>query len=149
MRVTTWTEYSLLITLNLARNNTRPVPARAIAEEEDLPPDYTEQICLRLRRAGLVQSARGAKGGYMLAKDPGAITIRDVMTACEGTTFALNCETHPVNPERCGPEASCSIRPVWRALRRRIDNLLASVTLADLLKDESEVNELVELGSGH
>jgi Rrf2 family protein len=149
MRVTTWTEYSLLITLNLARNGSRPVPARAIAEEERLPPDYTEQICLRLRRAGLVESARGAKGGYMLAKDPATITVLDVMTACEKGTFALNCETHPVNPERCGPDASCSIRPVWRALQRRIDDLLVSVTLADLLKDESEVHELVELGSGH
>jgi len=149
MRVTTWTEYSLLITLNLARNGSHPVPARAIAEEEHLPPDYTEQICLRLRRAGLVQSARGAKGGYMLARDPAAINIRDVMMACEGTTFALNCETHPVNEERCDPAGSCSIRPVWHALQRRIDDLLVSVTLADLLKDESEVHELVELGSGH
>ena len=148
MRVTTWTEYSLLITLNLARNGSHPVPARAIAEEERLPPDYTEQICLRLRRAGLVESARGAKGGYMLAKDPAAITVLDVMTACEKGTFALNCETHPVNPERCGPDASCSIRPVWRALQQRIDDLLVSVTLADLLKDESEVHDLVELGSG-
>lgn len=148
MRVTTWTEYSLIITLNLARNGSHPVPARVIAEEERLPPDYTEQICLRLRRAGLVESARGAKGGYMLAKDPAAITVRDVMTACENTTFALNCETHPVNPERCGPDASCSIRPVWRALQRRIDDLLVSVTLADLMKDESEVHDLVEFGSG-
>jgi Rrf2 family protein len=107
MRVTTWTEYSLLITLNLARNGSHPVPARAIAEEESLPPDYTEQICLRLRRAGLVESARGAKGGYMLAKDPAAITLLDVMTACEKGTFALNCETHPVVLTRRAASARC------------------------------------------
>jgi Rrf2 family cysteine metabolism transcriptional repressor len=82
MRVTTWTEYSLLITLNLARNGSHPVPARAIAEEESLPPDYTEQICLRLRRAGLVESARGAKGGYMLANV--VLTRRAASARCGG-----------------------------------------------------------------
>jgi len=148
MRVTTWTEYSLIITLHLARNGSSPVAARVVAEEEQLPGDYTEQICLRLRRAGLVRSVRGARGGYVLAKDPAAISVRDVMTACERATFALNCDTHPVNPERCDTEGNCSIRPVWRALQRRIDDLLDSVTLADLLREEPEVEALVGLGSG-
>lgn len=148
MRVTTWTEYSLIITQHLARNGSSPVAARVVAEEEHLPADYTEQICLRLRRAGLVRSVRGARGGYVLAKDPAAISVRDVMNACEHATFMLNCDTHPVNPERCDAGGSCSIRPVWRALQRRVDDLLDSVTLADLLKEEPEVEVMVGLGSG-
>jgi len=148
MRVTTWTEYSLLITLHLARNGSSPVPARVVADEEQLPADYTEQICLRLRRAGLVRSVRGAKGGYLLAKNPAQISVKDVMNACEHATFSINCDTHPVNAERCDPGAACSIRPVWHALQRRIDDLLIGVTLADLLKDEQEVEALVGLGSG-
>ena len=74
MRVTTWTEYSLIISIHLAkrgRSGNGPVAARELADSERLPADYVEQILLRLRRAGLVESVRGAKGGYFLARDPG------------------------------------------------------------------------------
>ncbi|HEV8196795.1 MAG TPA: Rrf2 family transcriptional regulator [Gemmatimonadales bacterium] len=147
MRVTTWTEYSLLIALHLAkrgRSATESVAARELAELERLPPDYVEQILLRLRRAGLVESIRGARGGYYLAREPDAITVRDVMTASEHQTFEINCTTHPVDADRCNPAAACSIRPVWYALQRRVDELLSGITLADLLK-EQPVGELVTL----
>lgn len=150
MRVTTWTEYSLIITIHLARRGKTgngPVAARELAETERLPGDYVEQILLRLRRAGLVESVRGAKGGYFLAKEPAQISVRDVMTASEHQTFEMNCEHHPVDAERCGPGSSCSIRPVWQALQNRVDDLLGSITLADLLKEQGEVQELVTLSS--
>jgi len=150
MRVTTWTEYSLIISLHLAkqgRTGSGPVAARELAESERLPADYVEQILLRLRRAGLVESVRGAKGGYFLAKEPAAISVRDVMTACEHQTFELNCDSHPVDAERCSPDAACSIRPVWHALQQRVDELLASISLADLMKQELQVQELVGISS--
>jgi len=106
MRVTTWTEYSLIISLHLAkrgRTGHGPVAARELADVERLPADYVEQILLRLRRAGLVESVRGAKGGYFLAKQPAAISVRDVMSASEHQTFEINCETHQVDAERCSP----------------------------------------------
>ncbi len=150
MRVTTWTEYSLIITLHLARRGrtgSGPVAARGLAETERLPGDYVEQILLRLRRAGLVESVRGAKGGYFLAKEPAAISVRDVMTASEHQTFEMNCEHHPVDAERCGPGSNCTIRPVWQALQKRVDDLLEGITLADLLKEQGEVQELVTLSA--
>src|SRR5207244_13434739 len=122
MRVTTWAEYGLLVSLNLAkRAGQGPVAARELAEQDRLPHDYVEQIRLRRRRAGLVESVRGAKGGYYLARDPSAISVRDVMTASEHQTFEVNCETHQVDAERCHPAAGCSIRPVWHALQQRVD----------------------------
>ena len=139
MRVTTWTEYSLIIAIHLARRGrtgSGPVAARELAEAERLPPDYVEQILLRLRRAGLVESVRGAKGGYYLARDPLAITVHDLMSASEHQTFEVNCATHPVDAERCAPSSSCSIRPIWHSLQRRVDEFLSSITLADLLKDQ-------------
>lgn len=148
MRVTTWTEYSLIITLHLARRATSegsPVPARELAEAERLPGDYVEQILLRLRRAGLVESVRGARGGYYLAREASRISVRDVMTASEHQTFEMNCETHPVDPERCNTGSACSIRPVWQELQRRVDDLLEGITLADLLKQEPGLVELVGL----
>lgn len=148
MRVTTWTEYSLIIAINLAKRRRAglgALSARELADTERLPADYVEQILLRLRRAGLVESTRGAKGGYTLARDPESLTVRDVMAASERQTFELNCESHPVDPDRCSPSASCSIRPVWVSLQKRIDQFLDSVTVADLLQEESKVLEAVSL----
>ena len=148
MRITTWTEYSLIISIHLAKRGVAgsgPVAAREIAEQERLPADYVEQILLRLRRAGLVESVRGAKGGYYLAKEPQAITMRDIMTASEHQTFEMNCDAHPVDDERCNPSSACSIRPVWQALQQRVDDLLASISLADLMKHETQVHELVAI----
>lgn len=150
MRVTTWTEYSLIISIHLAkrgRTGSGPVAARELADIERLPADYVEQILLRLRRAGLVQSVRGAKGGYFLAKDPSAVSVRDVMAASEHQTFEINCSNHPVDADRCNSGTTCSIRPVWYALQQRVDELLASISLADLMRQESEVQELVGISS--
>jgi Rrf2 family protein len=151
MRVTTWTEYSLIISLHLAKRakaSPSPVAARELADAERLPPDYVEQILLRLRRAGLVESVRGARGGYTLARQPAEISVRDVMQASEHQTFEVNCDTHQVDSERCAGDASCSIRPVWFALQHRIDGFLSGVSLADLLRDEARVQELVTLTPG-
>jgi Rrf2 family protein len=148
MRITTWTEYSLIIAIHLAKrgaSGSGPVAAREIAEQERLPGDYVEQILLRLRRAGLVESVRGARGGYYLAKEPQLITIRDIMTASEHQTFEMNCEAHPVDLERCAPGSACSIRPVWHALQQRVDDLLASISVGDLMKHETQVQELVTI----
>lgn len=146
MRVTTWAEYGLIVSLNLARRaGERPAPARDVAESEGLPADYIEQILLKLRRAELITSVRGARGGYRLARPAEEITVRDVIEAAEHRTFEVNCDVHPVNADRCAPTSSCALRPVWRALQRRIDDLLESITLADLLADEPAVEELVAL----
>ena len=150
MRVTTWTEYSLIISLHLAKRGgtgSGPVAARELADAEKLPADYVEQILLRLRRAGLVESVRGAKGGYLLARHPSTISVRDVMTASEHQTFEVNCASYPVDAERCSPGSTCSIRPVWQALQQRVDDLLAGISLADLMKEEPQVQELVGISS--
>ena len=71
MRITTWAEYGLICSLNLARRyGNGPVTGREIATQERLPADYVEQILLRMRRAGIVTSVRGAHGGYVLARHP-------------------------------------------------------------------------------
>lgn len=143
MRVTTWAEYGLIVSVNLARRaGTGPVAARELAEQEKLPHDYVEQILLRLRRAALVESVRGAKGGYLLARDAHEISVKDVMEASEHVTFEVNCDHHQVDAQRCSPDSACSIRPVWRMLERRINEVLAGVSLADLTQDESQIYQI-------
>ncbi len=146
MRITTLAEYGVICALHLARRAEEgPITGREIAEVERLPGDYVEQILLRLRRAGLVRSTRGARGGYVLARAPEEISIRNVIEASETTTFDLHCVTHPVGEERCSSSHSCSIRPVWMLLQRKIDDVLEGVRLADLLLEEGEVRTRVGL----
>ena len=150
MRITTWGEYGLIVSVGLARHAGQgPVAARELAEQERLPHDYVEQILLRLRRAGLVESVRGAKGGYHLARSPQGITVKDVMDASEHVTFEVNCDLHPVDRQRCSADASCSIRPVWRMLEQRINEVLSGITLADLLHDEPEVYQIAGVSVGN
>jgi Rrf2 family protein len=146
MRVTTWAEYGLICTLHLARRAAQgPITGRAIAGEERLPADYVEQILLRLRRANVLESTRGAHGGYVLARPPERITVREIIAASELGTFDLHCITHPVEEERCSASHSCSIRPVWELLQHRIDEVLETVHLADLLDEEAGVRQRVGL----
>jgi Rrf2 family protein len=146
VRITTLAEYGVICALHLARRASQgPVTGRDIAARERLPVDYVEQILLRLRRAGLVRSTRGARGGYALARAAEAISVRDVIAASELTTFDLHCVSHPVEEERCSASHACSIRPVWVLLQQRIDDVLASVRLSDLLLEESEVRARVGL----
>ena len=121
------------------------MPGREIAQGEYLPPDYVEQILLRLRRAGIVKSTRGARGGYALARPPAEISVRAVIAASEHATFELHCVSHPVAEERCSAAHDCSIRPVWMLLQQKIDSVLEGVHLSDLLHGESEVRERVGL----
>ncbi|MEP6763911.1 MAG: Rrf2 family transcriptional regulator [Gemmatimonadaceae bacterium] len=146
MRITTWAEYGLICALHLARRNSDgPVTGRDIAANEKLPGDYVEQIMLRLRRADIVKSTRGARGGYSLARPASKISVKDVLQASELATFDLHCVSHPVNEERCADSGDCSIRPVWMLLQQRIDEVLAGVLLSDLLETEASVRDRVGL----
>jgi len=146
MRITTLAEYGVICALHLARRASEgPITGREIADFERLPPDYVEQILLRLRRANLVRSTRGAHGGYALARPADQVSIRDVIEASETMTFDLHCVSHPVGEERCSSSHNCSIRPVWMLLQRKIDDVLGGVCLADLLAEESEVRSRVGL----
>ena len=146
MRITTWAEYGLICTLHLARRrDDGPITGREIAAGERLPADYVEQILLRLRRAGIVRSTRGAHGGYVLSRAPERVSVRDVINASELATFDLHCVSHPVDEERCAASHECSIRPVWVLLQQRIDEVLESVHLSDLLQNESAVRQRVGL----
>jgi Rrf2 family protein len=136
----------MLCILHLARRGPAvSVSAREVAELEGLPGQYCEKIFRQLRQADLVESVRGAGGGFRLARPPETISVKEVIDATDGRTFELNCAAHPVTAERCQSERTCSLRPVWLALQSRIDGFLGQIRLADLLREEAEVRELVNL----
>ena len=95
----------------------RCVSSRQIGETEEVSPDYVEQILAKLRSAGIVRSRRGPKGGFVLARDPGAITVADVLQAMEGPLFIITCLA-----EDCPRSPRCVTQPLWRKANEALLN---------------------------
>lgn len=125
------------------------VNATEIAQDQGIAVQYAQQILLRLREGGIVESVRGPRGGYRLLREPNEVTLYDVLLAAEGGTFEVVCETKPLSLERCHAKASCNLRSVWYGLRAQVDSYLKSLTLKTLLDGgvAIEESETVQLGN--
>lgn len=110
-----------------------PLAVRTIAERQGISGDYLEQVISPLRKAGLVNSVRGASGGYELAKEPDRITVGDVIRILEGPIAPVDCVSR-VRAPSCQRADNCIAREVWEGLRDQIEQYVDSVTLADLCK---------------
>lgn len=134
MRITTQGDYAMRCLLNIAKNGGQgPVAIRRIVQEEGLPPDYAEQLLLKLRRAGLIKSVRGSKGGYSLGRPGRKITIKDVLEAVEGGAFEVICSRKRKGAATSCRHKDCVLKKVWIGLKGKIEDYLESVTLERLL----------------
>ncbi len=132
MRFSTREQYGLRAMAGLAQHYGKgPVALADIAKAEGLSLPYLEQIVASLRRAGLVQSTRGAHGGYELARAPKSITAGDVIRALEGSILPIRCVSDCASTF-CEREDSCATRSVWEKVRDRLIETLDGITLADL-----------------
>jgi Rrf2 family protein len=120
--------------VELARHHgTGPVSLTEMADHEQLPRPYLEQLVVSLREAGLVTSTRGARGGYELALDPADIRMSEVVTALEGPISPMVCATDdPVLAETCERVGYCNVEHLWQRVRLAVVAALDSVTLAEL-----------------
>lgn len=139
MRLSTKARYGLRLMLNLAsRYGDGPVLLREIAEREQISEKYLSLIIIPLRVDGLVQSARGAYGGYSLARAPEEITVKHIIHALEGETALVNCVK---NPAACLRVQTCPTREVWNILGEKIGETLDGMTLASLVKKSRDKEE--------
>ena len=128
------TRYALRSLLYLAEESDgRPVPLARIASTQHVPAKYLELIMLDLKKAGLVSSTRGPKGGYALARPAGDISFGEIVRVMEGPLALVSCAS--VNfYARCGDchdEATCAIRRAFGLVRDQTTALLDGVSLAD------------------
>ena len=103
-----------------------------IAEAEHLSAGYLEQLVAPLRKAGLVDGARGAHGGYELSSPPAQVTVGAVMRALEGPVAPVECLGLDYVAGSCERESVCLSQSVWRRVKQSVDGVLDSITLADL-----------------
>ena len=120
--------------VELARHHgSGPVSLSEMAEHEELPRPYLEQLVVSLREASLVTSTRGARGGYELSRDPADIRMLEVITALEGPVTPMTCASaDPAHAEICSRAGCCNVEPLWRRVRDAIVEALDSMTLAEL-----------------
>lgn len=129
LRIAKLTDYATGLMVQLSQNPQRRVSAQQLATELGLPQPTVATLLKQLGRAGLVTSARGAGGGYCLARAPGAISVADVVTAIEGPPALTECARADGH---CELEQDCATRQSWRTLNRAVHAVLAGMSLADM-----------------
>lgn len=136
MSISTRGRYGLRALIEIARNyGNGPINIRDISKSQKISMSYLEQILHRLKKAGLIRSIRGAKGGYVLARDSEKITVKDVVKVLDGPIGVAYCDFPNLREKSCiGPKV-CASSMLWKKLELTIDDFLSNVTLADL-KDE-------------
>jgi Rrf2 family cysteine metabolism transcriptional repressor len=110
-----------------------PVSLTEMADHEQLPRPYLEQLVVSLREAHLVTSTRGARGGYELSRSPAEIRMSEVITALEGPIAPMICASDdPHHAETCQRAGYCNVEFLWQRVRDAIVDALDSMTLAEL-----------------
>src|SRR3712207_4207372 len=105
----------------------------SVSKASSVPMPYLEQLIGPLRRAGLVKSTRGARGGYQLTRDPYDVRVGEVYRVMEGPVAPMECVSEDLSEQTCPLIAGCETRPVWLQMRDAIVTTLDSMTLGDLI----------------
>ncbi len=136
MKVSTKGDYGVRALVELAhRYGQGPVQSAAIASRQEIPETYLDQLLTTLRRAGFIRSVRGPQGGHALISEPHEVRMSDVMVVLEGSLAPIACVD---DPDACTKEGGCVQREVWERVRDATQEILDSVTIADLAEKERE-----------
>jgi Rrf2 family protein len=132
MRVSTRARYGVNAVYELAKNYDKgTVAIKTISDEQEIPVQYVEQLIVKLRKAGIVESQRGAKGGYKLSRDPKDITAWEVIICLEGDFAPVHCKQY--EDEGCPKESHCAGKIVWQKVNNCIKDAVGNITFQDLL----------------
>ena len=133
MKLSTKGRYGIHAMYDLAQyGSDTPQPIKSIAERQNIPEAYLEQLIGQLRRSGLVKSVRGAQGGYLLSRSPAEITVGEVLRTLEGELAVVDCL---MEEDACHKACSCPTRVVWKKLRDGLNQIVDGITLQDMLDD--------------
>ena len=145
MRVSAKADYAVRAMVELAAAGEGPVKGERLAQAQEIPLNFLENIMTDLRNAGLARSRRGADGGYWLGRPPAEITLADVIRAVDGPLAAVR----GVRPEALSfAGAAKPLGEVWIAVRASLRRVLEATTLADVVRGElpAEVRALAAPG---
>jgi Rrf2 family protein len=134
MRLSTKSRYGLRALFDMAYNSgTLPSQIKDISRRQEISPRYLEQIFQSFKKAGILKSKRGPQGGYILAKKPDQITVREILEAAEGDTLLVEC-TSKKNRKKgdCTFDGTCVTQTVWAEASEKLNELFSDMTLKTL-----------------
>jgi len=135
MRLTTKSRYGTRLVLDLAAyGKDRPVPLSDVSKRQNISLKYLEQLVGKLKKNGFINSQRGPFGGHMLAKNPGEITVGDIVRILEGTSAITECSAEQEQVcGICNKSGDCLSRWVWVEASKAMFDRLDQITIASLL----------------
>ncbi|RJQ54209.1 MAG: Rrf2 family transcriptional regulator [Actinobacteria bacterium] len=133
MRLSAKSEYGLRALIDIAScYGDGPVGSRDIAGRQQIPLKFLEQLVSSLRKAGILDSRRGAKGGFFLARPPGEVSVFEAVEALEGSLSPTKCVGD--DAPTCARTAQCAAQDVWNRAKVALREALEEITLADLVE---------------
>jgi Rrf2 family protein len=134
MKISTRSRYGLRLLMELTQHrDDKPVFLNEIAKNQAISEKYLSKLVIPLRGAGIIKSERGAHGGYVLARKPDAINLRQVIEALEGGFTLVDCTE---DPEACARASDCAARSVWTGLEAAMKGYCEALSLADIVNRE-------------
>jgi Rrf2 family protein len=135
MKLSTRSRYGTRILVDLARNKDQgPIQIGEISKRQDISVKYLEQLIRPLKKAKLVTSVRGPKGGHLLAEEPENISLGQIVRLFEGQSDLVECVSYP---EKCAMSDDCQVRLAWRDATKVLYEKLDSTTISDLMNGNS------------
>lgn len=136
MKISTKGRYGLRAVIDIAiHGENEPVSLSDIAIRQDISISYLEQLIAKLKKAHIVTSIRGVKGGYSLAAPMNKISVGDILRALEGDLSPVNCSEVTENGDPCKESGQCITKIVWRRINDSINSAVDNLMLSDLLKE--------------
>jgi Rrf2 family protein len=131
VKVTAKADYAVRATLELAQVEEGLIKGERIAQAQSIPLKFLENILIDLRHAGIVHAQRGAEGGYRLARNPGDVTLGEVIRAVEGPLASVRGEP----PEAVSYEGAAeNLQTIWIAVRASLRSVLDDITLSEVVE---------------
>jgi Rrf2 family protein len=134
MQLSTRSRYGLKAVVDLAVcYGEGPVTLSYLAAQQGISEAYLELLLRSLKKSGMIETSRGAQGGYALSRSPEEISVQDVLQVLEGSTALVDCVG--TDPHDCENACSCSARPLFLRLQSRINEVLKDTTIRDLMEE--------------
>ena len=140
MKLSTKGRYGLRAMLDLALNSTEEAIALSgVAERQNISISYLEQLIAKLKKAGLVNSIRGAQGGYVLAKPASDISVGDILRALEGDLNPVDCAEVMGGESTCSGADLCVTKYVWKRISDSINDAVDNIMLSELVEESVQL----------
>ena len=138
MRITTKGRYGLRAILKLAQQeDNRPVSISSIAAEEDISPEFLEQIFYKMKKSGIIKSTRGPGGGFSLTRDLSSITLADIFDAVGESVILSPCVTTGTKKD-CPRTDNCDAYEIWHEISDHFTEYFSGISLEDIVKKNPE-----------